>query len=96
MADNKMHAERKYGVSFLFFFFSLEGQFCHVYGHRSSLEDTRGMVCLNNLALCYCLNEVYRWGLIVFQVLPFVVTVHAIAGASEIVNARKQVFARKA
>lgn len=40
---------------------------------------------LNNLALRDCLDEVYRWGLIVALItstvfLPFVVTVYAITG----------------
>ena len=48
----------------------------------------------NNLALYYCLNEVYRWGLIVALLiatvfLPFVVMVHAITSK---INARKQVL----
>jgi hypothetical protein len=43
---------------------------------------------LNNFVLCYCLNEVYRWGLIVALLtatvaLPFVVTIYAITGEKE-------------
>ena len=49
-----------------------------------------------NLLVCYCLNEVFRWGFIVALIvatvfLPFVVTVYAITGE---INAGKQVCSK--